>query len=326
MVKISIIVPMYKVRDYIGKCCDSLFSQIQESTEYIFVNDATPDDSIEILQMKIQQYPQVLPYVKIVEHSQNMGVAEARNTGLNNALGEYIAFVDADDWIEPEMFSVMYDEAVRKSLDIVGCDWYLEYSKTSRLLRQPTYNSVLEGFKAMLRGELRWYLWSFMIRRSFIVANHLNFTRGYNIGEDMAFLMKCFTLAKSYSHVSLPLYHHVLYNENSLTKIDAERQFEIVRHNVDEAISFIKMKYPEGYDVELASYKLNVKFPLLITADKALYELWNSYYTDSHWAIWKNETQSLRNKLLQWFAARKFYTALQIYYKVFRGISKLLYR
>lgn len=317
---------MYKVRDYIGKCCDSLFSQLQDCTEYIFVNDATPDDSIEILQMKIQQYPQILPYVRIIEHSQNMGVAEARNTGLNNASGEYIAFVDADDWIEPDMFSVMYDEAVVKSLDVVGCDWYLEYPKTSRILRQPSYNSVSEGLKAMLRGELRWYLWSFIIRRSFIIENHLDFIKGYNIGEDMAFLLKCFTLAKSYSHVSLPLYHHALYNENSLTRIDAKRQFEIVRHNVDEVISFIKMKCHVGYDVELAYYKLNVKFPLLITSDKASYELWNSYYADSHWAIWKNETQSLRNKFLQWFASCKFYTVLLFYYKVFNGVNKLLYR
>lgn len=325
-VNVSIIVPLYKVRDYIGKCCDSLFSQTLNGIEYIFVDDATPDDSLKILQMKIEQYPDIASKAKIFRHSQNMGVAEARNTGLNNAQGKYIAFVDADDWIEPDMFFRLYEMAMSKDLDIVGCDWYLEYSQSKRILRQPDNDSVDVAFRAMLRGELRWYLWAFMIKRTLILKNQLCFTKGYNIGEDMAFLLKSFSVADSYGHISIPLYHHTMYNVNSLTRLEADKQFQSVRHYVNEVVPYVNSHYKSDCKKELACYKLNVKFPLLITSDVESYELWNSFYVDSHWAIWRNETQSLRNKLLQWVASKKLYLLVRMYNGLFRSLNKILYR
>ncbi len=325
-IAVSIIIPMYKVREYIAKCCDSLFTQSLKAVEYIFVSDSTPDDSVAIVEEKINQYPDVKSSVKVVEHHQNMGVAEARNTGLRNATGKYIAFVDADDWIDENMFSELYATASVTDLDVVGCDWYLEYPETTRILRQPNYCSADDGFRAMLRGELRWYLWAFMIKRELILRNGLEFLRGYNIGEDMAFLLKVFSVAKSYAHIPRPLYHHSLFNENSLTRTNSLQQFEIVRHNVDDALLFISSKCQGNHDLELACYKLTVKFPLLISSDRASYKLWNQFYNDSHWAIGKNYSQSLRNKLLQWAASYKMYCILNVYNLLFKAINRILYR
>ena len=328
MVKITVsaIIPLFKVRDYIGKCCDSLFNQTLKNVEYVFVNDSTPDDSVDVIKEKLEQYPSIEPFVKIVNHPQNMGVAEARNTGLRHASGEYVVYVDADDWIENDMFAELYSTAVAANLDIVGCDWYLEYPQRSRVLRQFSAAGANEAFRAMLKGQLRWYLWAFMIRREFIIENELGFLRGYNIGEDMSFLLKGFAVAQSYAHVSKPLYHHTLYNENSLTRMDSIKQFEIVRHNVEDALGFIQTKHQQGYDLELACYKLTVKFPLLISLQKRSYELWNTFYNDVHWAIWKNDVQPVRNKFIQWLAANRVYSGLYLYNAMFKFVNHLLYR
>lgn len=98
--KISIIIPVYRVENYISRCCKSLFGMRFQDVEYLFVDDATPDGSIAVIESVLNEYPHRKAHVRLLTHSQNRGVACARNTGIEAATGEYIAFVDADDWIE----------------------------------------------------------------------------------------------------------------------------------------------------------------------------------------------------------------------------------
>ena len=120
--KVSILVPIYNVENFISRCLESLFSQTYSNIEYVFVNDCTPDNSMTILSDMLQKYPSRATMVKIINNPENQGIAIVRNTLLENATGEYILFVDSDDWIEKDMVENLVERATSTDADIVGCD------------------------------------------------------------------------------------------------------------------------------------------------------------------------------------------------------------
>lgn len=123
-VKISVCIAVYKVELYIEQCVRTLFEQtMQEGIEFIFVNDCTPDRSIEILKQVLEEYPHRKPWVKIIDHPENCGVGKARRTAVENASGAYIIHCDPDDWVELDMYETMYNEAVKNDADMVYCDF-----------------------------------------------------------------------------------------------------------------------------------------------------------------------------------------------------------
>ena len=294
-----------------------------QDVEYLFVNDATPDGSMAVVESILNEYPHRKAHVKLLAHPKNMGVASARNTGLEAATGEYIAFVDADDWIEEKL----YQRAEAGHFDIVGCDWYLEFETSKRYMRQPVYERTSDCLKAMLSGEMRWFLWAFLIRRGIYVKNNIRFLDGANIGEDMAVLIRCFSFARSYRHISEALYHYVKSNAVSMTALDSKKQIEIVKRNVDATVSFIRSRYPNSLEQELDFLKLNVKFSLLISDNAANYEVWNISFPEANRSIWKNAKQPFRNRLLQWSASHRYYWIVRGYYNIlFKFVYGVLYR
>ena len=105
-VKVSIIVPVYNVEKYLRKCLDSLVNQTLKDIEIICINDGSTDDSLNILQEYAREHHNV-----VVIDQENQGVSIARNNGINKAQGDYIGFVDPDDWVEPDMFKILYEKA-----------------------------------------------------------------------------------------------------------------------------------------------------------------------------------------------------------------------
>lgn len=298
-----------------------------KDVEYLFIDDATPDGSIEAMRSVLRQFPSRVAHVKVLSHKHNMGVACARNTGLDAAVGKYIAFVDADDWVEADMFGKLYRLAEQECLDIVGCDWFLEFAKSRRYLKQPVYASPEDCLHALLAGEMRWFLWAFLIRRNLYTENGIRFMEGADIGEDMAVLIRCFSLAHSYRHVEEALYHYVRYNSHSLTSLTPKRQVDMVKLNVDSVVNFIRGKYGTKFEKELDFLKLNVKFPLLISDDSSCYDIWNNCFPEANRSIWKNTRQPLRNKLLQWSAMHHHYWILKAYYRLlFKFVYGILYK
>ena len=99
---ISVIIPIYKVEEFIVRCVNSLMQQTMEEVEFIFVNDATPDDSMVLLQLALNNFPERKAQVHILNHEVNQGLPAARNTGLRVATGEYIYHCDSDDYLEPD--------------------------------------------------------------------------------------------------------------------------------------------------------------------------------------------------------------------------------
>ena len=104
--KVSVIIPVYGVEKYIERCAISLFEQTLDSIEYIFINDCTPDKSIDILKGIIAKYPKRAPHVRILNMLRNSGQAAVRITGLKNTKGNYIAHCDSDDWVDKNFYEI----------------------------------------------------------------------------------------------------------------------------------------------------------------------------------------------------------------------------
>ena len=162
---VSVIVPVYNVEKYIGECARSLFAQTLEEVEYIFVNDCTPDGSMEVVRKIMEEFPGRADAVKFVDKPRNQGLPAARKSGLELAEGVYIAHCDSDDWMEPDMLERMYREAEANDADGVVCGWFRDnepaptkYSRTGENCR----DFILKDMIAV--GEME-SVWRFMIKR-----------------------------------------------------------------------------------------------------------------------------------------------------------------
>lgn len=146
-IKVSVIVPVYGTEQYLRKCLDSLIGQTLKEIEIIVVNDGSPDNSQAIINEYEQRYGNVCGFQK-----ENGGMSDARNYGIQHAKGEFIAFVDSDDYIEPDMCKVMYEKAERDSLDIVVCDTIMDY---------PSYSYVMKGDLGYTDDPVKAYIFSY---------------------------------------------------------------------------------------------------------------------------------------------------------------------
>ena len=166
-VGITVIIPIFKVRTFIERCVCSLFEQTLQDVEYIFVDDASPEDSIEILKTCIERYPDRAGQVQILVHEQNQGLPAARNTGLVVATGEYIFHCDSDDFVEKDKLEVMYKAAKEKDADIVYCDFYLSFEKNERYMSCPSYETASDMLKVgLLGGNMKYNVWNKLVKRS----------------------------------------------------------------------------------------------------------------------------------------------------------------
>ena len=163
MPKISVIVPIYNVSAFIGRCVESLMMQTLDDVEFIFVDDATPDNSMMALKEILACHPEREGRVKILHHEQNQGLPAARNTGMHEATGEYIFHCDSDDYVEPDMLARLYETAKEKQADFVWCDWYLTLANSERYMKQPEYATAEEALRSMMAGGMKYNVWNKLV-------------------------------------------------------------------------------------------------------------------------------------------------------------------
>lgn len=315
MIKVSVIVPIYNVRNFILRCAESLMQQTLEDVEYIFVNDATPDDSMEILKCVLQRSSKMNDNIRILEHEVNCGLPAARNTGLSVASGEYIFHCDGDDYVEPNMLKDMYLMAKSENADIVWSDWFLSFEKRERYMKQPSLDSSENTLIALLSGSMKYNVWNKLIRKRLYDDNGILFPEGYSMGEDMT-IIKLMACAKNVAYVPHAYYHYVRTNSGAMTASWSEKHFADINHNVAETIVFIRRKFGEKFDLYLEYFKLSIKLPLLISDDFQMYNLWSNWYQESNRFIWRNKSVCFRTRALQWLAWKKQYWAVWLYNKV----------
>lgn len=315
MYKVSVIIPIYKVEAFIERCATTLMEQTLREVEYIFVDDATPDRSIQILEEVVARYPERKEQVRIVHHDINKGLPAARNTGLALATGEYIFHCDSDDYVEPTMLEELYNAAQRKNADAVWCDWYLSFEKNERYMKQPSYEAPIEAVKGMLSGAMKFTVWNKLIKHSLYSDNNIVFPEGYGMGEDMTTIM-LFACTQKIAYVPKALYHYVKLNTCAYTQTYSPQHIIDLVHNVKRTEEFIRVHKGDEMNTELAFLKLDVKFPFLISANKKDYQIWQNMYSEANIYIGKNKLISWRSRILQWCAWKKIYFVLKLHFFV----------
>lgn len=312
---ISIIIPVYNAEKTISTCLDSLFAQTYNSLELLFVNDCCTDNSFEVIRKFMDENSHKTGIsAKIITHEKNRGVAAARNTGLDNASGEYIYYVDSDDWMESDLIETLVKEAETKKSDIVGCEWELCFNKNSRWMKQPDVDSPLDAFHKMCAGILRWNLWLFLVKRSLYTENQIQFNEGQNMGEDMMVMGKLFLCATSMSMIHQPFYKYNQTNSASITKDKSAKYVNEVTHNLNELESFYVKKFPVP-DEHIPFLKLNLKLPFLMTDNPENFKIWESWFPEANNYIIKNKSLPLRTRAVQLLAKNKNFWALKLYHR-----------
>lgn len=312
-VLVSVIVPMYNVARLIKPCVESLFAQTYNKLELIFIDDCSNDNTLDVLNQIISQHEDTDIIVKIISHTENKGVAAARNTGLDNATGKYVYYVDADDFIEDNAIEIMLNEAVKNDSDIVSCEWFLEFNRNSRHMVQPNINNGESLFKQMCYGKARWNLWLFLVKRSIYENYSLRFVPGVNMGEDMMMMLKISLLSKKASTIHRPLYHYIQTNSSAISK-DIRPYIPQIKDNVANVEDFIHRRLNKGHEKELIQLKLALKLPLLISSDTSNYHLWLHLWPECNNYINNNPEQSWRTKLIQNAAQKKMFFINKLYF------------
>lgn len=318
-VKVSVIVPMYNVAHIIDKAIETLFAQTLQGIEYIFIDDCSSDNTLLRLNELLTDKERVK--VKVLHHQKNCGVAAARNTGLDNATGEYIYYVDADDYIEPCAIEKMYNEAVNCDADIVGCEWFLSFEKNERHMKQAHVETGEELFKKMSYGVMRWNLWLFMVRRSLYERERMRFIEGMNMGEDMMIMMKLAMNANKVTIMHQPFYHYIQTNIGSLTKNFNAYRYQVTA-NVEEVGNYIVQTGKKEFEETLMQLKLTLKLPLLITDKVEDYETWLNWFPEANSFVDDNKELPWRTRYIQKAAVKRRFWVLKLYYKF---VIKLVY-
>lgn len=246
--KVSVLVPIYNVSLYIEKCAHSLFKQTFKDIEFIFVDDASPDNSVEILENVILQYPEHKNNVFIIHHEFNKGLANARNTALNASKGKYISVVDSDDYIEPDMIEVLYNKAIDNKADIVVSDIILEYSTRKIYLTDYLSDNPKNQFTDIIINDTSHsFLCNKLLKRSLYSNEDCRVPSGLNFYEDRHVMTRLFYYATKIVKVDKAFYHYVQYNSNAITKNVTHMNFQNMIKFWDLLEEFLKSK--ELYEI-----------------------------------------------------------------------------
>lgn len=224
MPKISVIVPAYNIELYIGKCIDTLAKQTLEDLEIIIVNDGSTDRTEEVIRKKIERYSDKNI---VLFNKENGGQSDARNFGMDKATGDYIAFVDGDDYVELDMFEEMYKKVEEYPYDIVTCDVNCIYPNKNVEIKSGIFSDKHE-MEVQDRKELilssYTVVWNKIYKRE-LLAKDKYFAKGIWY-EDVLFLYKVFPYVNSVGVVNKKLYNY-MQRINSVTYTYSDKLYDI---------------------------------------------------------------------------------------------------
>lgn len=300
MPKVCVIIPVYGVEKYIERCARSLFEQTLDDMEFIFVDDCTKDDSIEILLRVLKDYPKREKQVSILKHESNRGLPQARKSGIMVATGDYIANCDSDDWVDTDMYRAMYEKAISEEADVVVCD-YASSDGTKHQVHKGCLHTDKEQFiRDMCSMQTSWSACNKLVKTS-LLHSGIIYPEG-NMGEDMALILQIALKASKVAYVPKALYYYYV-NAQSITQIQTEdmvaRRFNQCRANAEIVFSaFEERGLLKEYSNELLVIKWNVKRMLeTVVHTSRYYSLWFHTYPEVNVGIWLNSSVSIVMKL-----------------------------
>lgn len=255
--KISVIVPIYKVEEYLNRCIDSIINQTYSNLEIILVDDGSPDDCGKIC----DEYAKKDKRIKVL-HKENGGLSDARNRGVEVASGKYVCFIDSDDFVNPLMIEVLYNNLIKYKADLSICN-YKQTSKsdidTVNISSENT--KVFEGASIMNNLYNDLYVvtevaWNKLYKKD--VWKNIKYPFG-KIHEDAYVIHHILNACKKVVYSDLKLYYY-FERENSITKVFNEKRFDALGALKDRIDFFKKIKREDLHYRSIINYLKTIGF------------------------------------------------------------------
>lgn len=315
--KVSVIITIYNREKYLGDCACSLFGQTLDDIEYIFVDDASTDNSLPILDRLLDNFPYRKPFVKIIPLEKNGGRANARQIGVDNAIGEYIIHVDSDDWVDKDMLELLYTKAKETNADIVGCNITHEYANSQCIFKQNYSDEMDENIRRLLNGEIFPSLCTSLSRTSLIKNNAILFPKGIDTGEDLLFNLQLYLHAQKVIGIDSPSYHYrhtVDSGSYQHTKKSINSVIEVARR-IEELMK--ETGNYEKYINEILFRKFTLKCALIERFDnKDFNKEWLNLFPETHKYIWQYKQFSWKRRVEFWLAAHNLFVIAAFFQKL----------
>ncbi|MBN1111282.1 MAG: glycosyltransferase [Bacteroidales bacterium] len=308
-IKVSVIIPVYNTEQYLEKCIDSVLDQTFDSFEIIAINDGSSDNSLELL----RSYASCNSNIRVLDQK-NKGLSFTRNLGIDEALGEYVYFLDSDDWIDPDLLSKMYDSAKKYNSSFVCCG-----------IRKCTENELFIGYHGKVKGigflkgndvfidalegaNIETSCCTKFFLKEFLICNNLKFSVG-RIYEDLLFTIQASSKSKVVSFVEDSFYNLRIRDGSITRNMDISSLYSAIDilKEVDKylALSF----HMEKYEIEIKKYKMRFILFILILG----------YFRAKDYKKWKpivKESKVLSNKLNVFLSLKLKHKVLFVFYKL----------
>jgi glycosyltransferase involved in cell wall biosynthesis len=326
--KVSILIPVYNVSNYIEHCAHSIFSQTFQDIEFIFVDDCTPDDSISIIKKVLEKYPQRKSQVKFIHHTENKGIGATRNSAFKASSGKYILYIDSDDYIEKEMVELLYDKIQTDMAEIAVCDFFVEQAKGSKIIVDNIYESKEKNLQCVIEAKNSLSSLVNKLITAELFSRCKMIPDGLNYGEDRLLMMQLYFYAKKIVKVNRPLYHYVN-NTHSISHSISERHYEntLLRWRLIEEF-YIEHNVYEKYKDIIGFTKIKSKGELLInTTESDLRKKYADMFLTEEIEFAGSQTPD--KKIILFLVRKRMFTLAQIFCKMLnlynRKIKKLRY-
>lgn len=318
---LSVIVPVYNSEDYLDKCVESILAQSYNNLELILVDDGSTDTSGNMCDFYAKKHFNI----KAI-HSKNTGPGAARNVGIDVSRGDYISFVDADDYIEKDMYEKMVAEGEKTCCEVVICDYFQDYEDENR---RELVSFDIPAYKSLDENAIKQYIVPQMLncgengglcnkiyRSDFLKRLKLqgiSIDTSLDYGEDHFFLMEMFVLIKKIIYIKEPFYHYVHRKNSSLTKKkrDLSEQLKIAYNFYSNRLVFAKNFDANTEELEKAYFNKLIKIYLynMQNIDEKLFEKYLFYELQKKYGI---KNIKFKTFIISFFIKRKDTLALKI--------------
>lgn len=313
MPKVSVIIPVYGVEKNIERCARSLFEQTLDDIEYLFIDDCTPDRSIEVLIKVLEDYPTRKEQVIIHRMEQNSGQAAVRKWGMQNATGGFVIHCDSDDWVEHDMYRQMYEQALLNKVDVVVCDFCISDGYKMNKNRKACHSVNLDTFIENNLYQIdSWSLCNKLFKRSLYCNDNIIYPTGA-MGEDMLVCIQLLLNSNGVAYVNEPFYYYYT-NPSSISKSKTIESivysFEQAKQNTDLMLSiFEKRGLQKRYKYGLNYVQFTVLRLILpiLKNDKKYYDVWLTTYKGMLKVFILNPGAGLKDKIRMVLAVCKLY-------------------
>jgi len=254
MIKVSIIVPVYNTAKFLRKCLDSLVNQTLSEIEIIIIDDGSTDGTPFIIEQYTNQYPGIIKRFT----KKNGGAASARNLGIRKSNGEFIGFVDSDDYVNTQMYEIMYRKAVAADADMIECNYRHIKLQKNKEKEISTYSHVrkCDNQKEMFLNPLV-SPWNKLYRTEILKNSKVEFPEGY-IFEDTSFYVKVIPYLRKTEFVDNILVTHILREDSVMTSSHFKKNGDIFPVLQDAITWFFETNYYDTYKMELEYFCIKI--------------------------------------------------------------------